>query len=385
MKNKLLFNFTILLVMALVQVSTFFLPRNLNTIYFAAIRPVTYLVLVTLTLLVIGINFGFNKKKDTATLVLIFGVVLYVGMLFFVGFFENFGRNPMLPSWTRFFINLWHYVPFVICSEVIRYQIIKNTDTKYRPLMIFAVVLVFSFVMMENLNNAQFFNRVGQVDYLMTTMLPIVVINFFLTYICTSGSLTGIILFRAAFSLIPVLVPILPNITPILLSILIYVDVFIMFILYDKFVYDSANKERRRLKSYSWRGYIIPGLLLVMLVTFGFGILPIMPVAVASNSMKGSFARGDIVIVKKLDTAHAEKTLQIGDIIQYKSNNIEIIHRIVGVTVDYNGNIQYVTKGDNNESSDLLPVKPSQVVGVAKNTIPVLGYPAVWLTEFIRS
>ena len=51
--------------------------------------------------------------------------------------------------------------------------------------------------------------------------------------------------------------------------------------------------------------------------------------------------------------------LQEGDIIRYNSNNgYSVMHRVIKKTVSY-----VVTKGDNNELVDSLPVFPQQVTG----------------------
>ena len=54
------------------------------------------------------------------------------------------------------------------------------------------------------------------------------------------------------------------------------------------------------------------------------------------------------------------------------------------MTEKHNNEILYITKGDNNNMADKEKVKPSQINGVIRFKIPKLGYPSVWLSEFLN-
>lgn len=89
------------------------------------------------------------------------------------------------------------------------------------------------------------------------------------------------------------------------------------------------------------------------------------PLIVISDSMTidkkagtGAFNKGDLIFVKKVDP----KTLEVGDIITYISNDEEgsiITHRIVSIYEDGS----FETKGDYSPGYDRDPVKYEQVVG----------------------
>ena len=89
------------------------------------------------------------------------------------------------------------------------------------------------------------------------------------------------------------------------------------------------------------------------------------PLIVISDSMTidkkagtGAFNKGDLIFVKKVDP----KTLEVGDIITYISNDKEgsiITHRIVSIYEDGS----FETKGDYSPGYDRDPVKYEQVVG----------------------
>jgi signal peptidase len=112
---------------------------------------------------------------------------------------------------------------------------------------------------------------------------------------------------------------------------------------------------------------------------------------VVSGSMEPVFYRGDIVIIEKTSFLGIQElnpeSIRKGDIIIYDATWFPepVIHRVIGVETDRNGNRYYITKGDNNPSPDPAPVYPSQVearvltVGSQPLMIPRVGYITLWL------
>lgn len=104
--------------------------------------------------------------------------------------------------------------------------------------------------------------------------------------------------------------------------------------------------------------------------------------------LKNGFSRGDIVIVR------GRFNPKIGDVIIFKPNPEStaprpIIHRIVKIE---NGLIQ--TKGDHNKEqltvsnniykTDETIITENQIIGKAFLKIPYLGWPKIWLVEFMK-
>jgi signal peptidase I len=104
-------------------------------------------------------------------------------------------------------------------------------------------------------------------------------------------------------------------------------------------------------------------------------------------SMSNGFKKGDVVIV------WGRFTPKVGDIIifQQKSSTAPnpIIHRIVKIE---NGILQ--TKGDHNGEqltasnnpyrTDETNISEDEIVGKAILKVPYLGYPKIWLTDFVK-
>lgn len=83
---------------------------------------------------------------------------------------------------------------------------------------------------------------------------------------------------------------------------------------------------------------------------------------VVSGSMSGAIEINDMVI------CHREKSYAPGDVITFESGSSVVTHRIVAQTED-----GFVTKGDANNTADLEPVLPEQVIGRVVLVIPKIG------------
>lgn len=90
---------------------------------------------------------------------------------------------------------------------------------------------------------------------------------------------------------------------------------------------------------------------------------------VSSDSMKGTFDKGDLILVKKL-TDEGRQNLKVGDVITYRAdldkNGTEELntHRIYEINYDADGTVDsYVTWGDNNPIRDDDPVLWQFVIG----------------------
>ena len=86
------------------------------------------------------------------------------------------------------------------------------------------------------------------------------------------------------------------------------------------------------------------------------------PMIVQSDSMAPTFYAGDLIFIKKCDTS----ALKEGDIITFHTiieNEYALnTHRIESITEE-NGIRSYVTKGDNNEMSDMHVISDGDIVG----------------------
>ncbi len=94
------------------------------------------------------------------------------------------------------------------------------------------------------------------------------------------------------------------------------------------------------------------------------------------------FNRGDIVLYKKLGDKELSN-LNTNSIIVYNIDDRLIVHRIVK-KIKSNNNIEYITKGDANNTVDYKKVSTMQIKGQYIFHIKYLGYPSILLNKFFN-
>ncbi|MCL2300917.1 MAG: signal peptidase I, partial [Firmicutes bacterium] len=107
--------------------------------------------------------------------------------------------------------------------------------------------------------------------------------------------------------------------------------------------------------------------------------LGVSPLIVQSGSMKEAIQVNDLIFVKKVDP----DTLQLKDIIAFQQlgETTVVTHRIVDMKPDENGRVQFITKGDNNNTPDTDPCDKLQVVGKYFGRLAGVGKVALFLQQ----
>lgn len=97
---------------------------------------------------------------------------------------------------------------------------------------------------------------------------------------------------------------------------------------------------------------------------------------VLSGSMEPTFSVGDLLYVKQVDPAK----IKVGEPITFVMNEDLVVatHRVISIDEKKE---HFYTKGDANDTADASPVHFKNVIGVAKFSIPLLGY----VSNFIQS
>ena len=118
-------------------------------------------------------------------------------------------------------------------------------------------------------------------------------------------------------------------------------------------------------KILSW---IVIAAIVIFMVIAAPILMGFRPVVVLSGSMEPTFPVGSIVYYH----ACSFEELEVGDPITFRAEDALVTHRITTV----NGiSRTVVTKGDNNETEDPVPVEESEIVGKAtKFAVPYAGY-----------
>ncbi|MCQ1957280.1 signal peptidase I [Arthrobacter sp. zg-Y826] len=97
--------------------------------------------------------------------------------------------------------------------------------------------------------------------------------------------------------------------------------------------------------------------------------------SVLTSSMAPKYAPGTFLVVKPVPF----EELRVGDIITYQIESgspAVITHRITAISAAQSGELEFITKGDNNDVEDELPVRELQVRGKLFYAVPFVGFVA---------
>ncbi|KAM3224599.1 hypothetical protein ACQJBY_057774 [Aegilops geniculata] len=109
--------------------------------------------------------------------------------------------------------------------------------------------------------------------------------------------------------------------------------------------------------------------------------------AVLSGSMEPGIKKGDMVFVHNM----SNEPFRLGEIILFKVDGFEhpVVHRVIKVHEHRDtGEIQILTKGDNNSVDDRflyasgqLWLQPHDIIGRVAGYLPYAGWPTVFISE----
>ncbi|MBR4972093.1 MAG: signal peptidase I [Oscillospiraceae bacterium] len=108
-------------------------------------------------------------------------------------------------------------------------------------------------------------------------------------------------------------------------------------------------------------------------------VIGVTPLVVLSGSMSGDapdhIEAGDLIFV----TPVVASDLKVGDVITFMQGKTVVTHRIVNISTDDNGKLQFLTKGDANNTEDTKPVSEDDLVGIYRGRVPKVGDLAIFM------
>lgn len=356
--------------------------RSEMNLYNELINPLMWIVICVVAIFLgkdsgLRVRSGVNKTQS-----LLIVLIIYIILYFLSGLIFGFERTPYSKDILSVLLNLWSFGSIIILQEYVRLQLVKNENKKMYSLIL--TTLVF-FVL--NLNYSNFLDNFTDFKtifiYVSSVLLPAIAESAILTYLVYTSGVKASIIYRLFVTIPPFLIPIVPSLDWFVTAV---VGVVLPLAVYIYINYVNVVKNERlsrgERKRYSPVVYIPVFALIAVFAAFVMGLFKYQPVAVLSGSMSPTFNRGDAVIINKL-TKQEKNELKKGDIIQFISGTRYVVHRIYKVTNDEYGNKAFITKGDHNNAPDSDMVSLDNVIGKVSFSVPLIGYPSVWLTGVI--
>ena len=321
-----------------------------------------------------------NYHKEFSQTVFIISIIYFI-IYYILGLIIGYSYNVYSTSFIGILRNIIVIVVPLLFREEVRSRFLFLNKKKFGVFFItffFIILELFSSTFFTYSNNEELFINFFSV------FLPIVLENILLTYLAFIGIRSTVYAY-----FIPMLIS--RYFIPITLDVDWFFALLFQLILVVVIFYVSFNEylwKEKRIYSYKTNktNSVIYLFGVVLIVSFGLfvaGVFKYRPVAILTYSMEPIFTRGDAVIVEKLDDEEKNK-LKKGDIIQYQVDKTVVVHRIIKVKKEDNKKV-YILKGDNNNAKDPKPVYMEQIMGKVLFSIPKVGYPSVWLSEFLHS
>ena len=329
---------------------------------------------------------GFRKDKPSVlskniTKIVLFYIIITFFIMYGLGILVGFLQNAYSHSFTRMFDNILSPLIIILCIELIRYVVIwANKDKKLFIVLFTFVLVVFEIVLNVRTFN---FNDLETIFRLTATViLPILIKNTLLSYLCYHIGYKVPILYRVIMDLYIFIVPIVPDLGE-------YINCMILislpFVIYISSFTMIDNRIKNPEPVFNYKNFTLLDIpvtaLLVVMIGLISGFFPHYMIGIGSESMVPAINKGDAVIIKKVNK---DTNIKKNQIIAYEKDGKIVVHRVKSIRKDKD-NIYYTTKGDANGGNDPSEVKTKQVKGVVKLRIPFIAYPTVWLSELFNS
>ncbi len=348
--------------------------KYFNSLTNNIINPLFWIGIMLLSLYIFKndkqrISSKINKEQTIFITILIYLMIYFVQGLFF-----GYTKSPYNKSIYGLIVNIWSYVFLIIYQEYVR-NILSRNSTK---------ILVVIFFTLIDINLYSFFNindSISLFKQISSILIPSIASNILLVYLTSNCGFISCLLYKVPVALATFILPIFPDLNWFFISVEQTILPFITYLIIKNIEDKRTNIRKKQLRKKN-KISILLVFILLLFIAFVAGLFKYKPTSIMSNSMYPVIKRGDIVVLEKKSIEQLNN-LNKYDIISYRLENINVVHRIVA-TEKHNNEILYITKGDNNNMADKEKVKPSQINGVIRFKIPKLGYPSVWLNEFLN-
>lgn len=340
------------------------------------ITPLTYLLLAGVGYWLIG---GARSRVHSQSLrwqVVMAVFVAWFALYFLSGLMMTYQRNVLFGDILLVLQNLAVFGVAAAAFEYIRSVTMMLAGRRNAVWFGAIVAIVYTLALLDVAAVAWTDMPSEIIKQTMELVVPALSTSFLMTYLVVTSGLRVAVSLRLALVASTILLPIIPRYDWYMTGVsTLLLAVGVVVALNHVTTVHGPERQVRHRRSLHKLSDITGLLVLVAIVTFMTGVFSYRPLAVMSDSMRPTFARGAMVVVQ-------ERTvdMQVGDIIQYQRQDRMIIHRVVGIDEASEGAAARTiyTKGDNSPSVD-PPVYDDQIRGIVRASVPYIGYPTVWL------
>jgi len=369
------------LVVAIYLVTNLALPRighGFLTTY--VVRPIMWglLIFFILRLPKVLPAGKWRLRQDLPKLALMIGG-FQVFCLAIGGLFSGFGKSPYSFTPRGIFLNLIFVGSALVAMELSRAYIINSLSKRHSVLILGLVALLYT---MLNFSPSRFMGLgepLETVTFLGGDVIPLLAQNLLASFLVLLGGAIPAIAYRGILEAFEWFCPVLPDLSwglKALLGTMVPALGFLAVHSLSSGQLRIARREKRTTGGGSLVGGTLTAIVVLALLWFSLGLLPLFPSTVAGGSMSPALRLGDVAIASKV----TPDVIGERDIIVFQQGETRVIHRVVDIQGSGDSK-QFITKGDANSVPDAAPVSPEQVKGKVIFALPKVG----WVTLILRS
>lgn len=303
--------------------------------------------------------------------------IIFVMISFGAGIIDGFGNSPYTNSIVGILMNILVIGSLVTGREFARSFLANSFGNSKNNIWLILLTLFMTFINIPIQMIVELKDFKDVVEYTAQYILPELSKNIMSLYLVLMGGPIPSIIYSGVIEAFKWLLPILPDlkwITTALIGTLC--PIFFSMILKNIYVSETKTLKIREIEEEKLGKTIVISVACIAIVWFSLGVFPIYPSVIATGSMEPLIMPGDVILIDKRDI----KDIKMGDVVQFKREDIYISHRIIEI-VDMGSEQDYRTKGDNNSVADSELVREEQIKGKVVGVIPKIG----WLKLIIIS
>ena len=319
----------------------------------------------------------WRLRQDLPKLALMIGG-FQVFCLAIGGVFCGFGKSPYSFTPQGIPTNLIFVGTALVAMELSRAYIINSLRKRHSVLILGLIALLYTMFNFSPFRFIRLGERLEAVTFLGGDVIPLLAENLLASFLVFFGGPIPAIAYRGVLQAFEWFCPILPDLSwglKALLGTIVPALGFLAVHSLSSGQLRTVRKERRVQGGSSIVGGTLASIVVLALLWFSLGLLPLYPSTVAGGSMSPALELGDMVIATKL----SPDAVREGNIIDFRQGEIRVIHRVIDIE-ESDGSTQFITKGDANDNPDIDPVSPEQVRGKVMFAVPKLG----WVTLILR-
>jgi len=368
------------LIGALLAIATILI--NSNTLYGLSLYIIP-LIIYSFILLIYRASTNKNKLEYTEEIKSELCFIVFTTFILWIsiGFLIGFGLNIMIVLPIQYMIILVYKIAQTSAIEVLRrifldkYIGLNSSLVKFLSISIVIALFTVTFSKLMNFS----LSYLPELIVLFINSLVLTVIGYFYDF---KSQLTLSLLNICLFSLSPILLNVTGAIKYMLEAFIIFTQFLVFYYLNTTNNNFKQHPEFILVNRFKRITHVLFGVLskivfvtaIIFMISFLLGFRGL---AIVSNSMNPTINRGDLVFI---DIYNHE--IIKGDIIAFTYGDKIIVHRVYRIDEE---TFTILTKGDANQNIDPWIVTDENYVGKYVFSIPLLGYPSIFLSSLLTN